>query len=90
MCDRVCQFSAIVSLGKKNMACVNKRGSNHIMAEHIETLAKTFGAKPVGRIPCDKAVTTAQINARALVEDSNGRAAKAVNKTWSNVCLMMR
>ena len=71
------------------MVCVNKWDINQIMAERIETLAASFGTKPVGRIPYDKAVTTAQINARALVEDSNGRAAKAVHKTWSNVCSTM-
>lgn len=68
------------------MVCINKWDINHIMAERIETLARKMGAKPVGRIPYDAAVTAAQINARSLVEDSDGRGAKAARKTWSNVC----
>ncbi|VGO22382.1 ATP-binding protein [Pontiella sulfatireligans] len=72
------------------MICINKWDVNPIMTERIETLAREFGAIPVGRIPYDSAVTTAQINARALVEDSNGRAAKSVRKTWEAVCSTMQ
>lgn len=68
------------------MVCINKWDINHIMAGRIETLAQSMGAKPVGRIPYDKAVTLAQIHACTLVEESRGRAAMAVRKTWSNVC----
>lgn len=68
------------------MVCINKWDINPAMAGHIDTLAQSMGAKPVGRIPYDQAVTTAQINARALVEDSSGQAAKAVRQIWSNVC----
>jgi MinD superfamily P-loop ATPase len=68
------------------MVCVNKWDINHIMAERIETLAQSMGAKPVGRIPYDKAVTQAQIHARTVVEESRGRAAMAVRKIWSTIC----
>ncbi len=71
------------------MVCINKWDINPVMTERIETLAQKMGAKPVGRIPYDAAVTAAQINARSLVEDSDGRAAKAMRKTWSNVCSTM-
>lgn len=71
------------------MVCVNKWDINHIMAERIETLVLSRGAKPVGRIPYDTAVTHAQINERSLVEDSTGRAASAIRKTWSTVCSTM-
>lgn len=72
------------------MICINKWDINPEMTERIETLARTFNAKPVGRIPYDAAVTAAQINARALVEDSNGSAAQAVRQTWETVCSTMQ
>jgi MinD superfamily P-loop ATPase len=71
------------------MICINKWDINPTMTERIETLALSLGAKPVGRIPYDAAVTAAQINARSLVEDSDGHAATAVRMTWSTVCSTM-
>lgn len=68
------------------MICINKWDINPLIAERIESMAKTYGATPVGRIPYDSAVTTAQINARTLVEDSNEGAARAVREIWSNIC----
>jgi MinD superfamily P-loop ATPase len=70
------------------MVCVNKWDINKIMTERIEVLAKEFNAVPVGRIPYDAAVTAAQVNARALVEESDGDAAQAVRKMWSEICTM--
>jgi MinD superfamily P-loop ATPase len=71
------------------MICINKWDINHIMTERIENLARSLGATPVGRVPYDAEVTAAQVEARALVEHSTGRAAQAVRKTWSKVCSMM-
>lgn len=68
------------------MVCINKWDINPEMAAQIEAIAESLGAKPVGRIPYDAAVTSAQINARALVEESDGPAATAVRQTWSTVC----
>ena len=67
------------------MVCINKWDINLIMTERIENLARSLGAKPVGRIPYDSAVTEAQIDGRALVEHSNGSAARAVRKTWEAI-----
>jgi len=71
------------------MVCINKWDINADMTEQIETTAQALGAKPVGRVPYDKAVTTAQINAKALVEESDGEAAQAVRKTWETICSTM-
>lgn len=67
------------------MVCVNKWDINHIMTERVEDRARALGAEPVGRIPYDAAVTQAQIHARALVEFSEGRAAKAVQRMWEHI-----
>ncbi|MDF7806972.1 ATP-binding protein [Pontiellaceae bacterium B12219] len=68
------------------MVCVNKWDVNPVMTQRIEDLAKEFGATPVGRIPYDGAVTAAQVQARAFVEESNGGAAQAVRKMWGEIC----
>ncbi len=66
--------------------CVNKWDINEAMTRQIEALAVSMGATPAGRIPYDPAVTAAQVNARALVEQSDGPAARAVRQVWDNVC----
>ncbi len=68
------------------MVCINKWDINPEMTERIEASALALGAKPVGRVPYDAAVTAAQINARTLMEESNEGAAKAVRQTWSRIC----
>ncbi|QBG48479.1 (4Fe-4S)-binding protein [Verrucomicrobia bacterium S94] len=67
------------------MICVNKWDINPKMTSRIEALAKSMKAVPVGRIPYDAAVTDAQVNARALVESSDGAAARAVREIWETI-----
>lgn len=67
------------------MVCINKWDINPIMADRIDNLALSLGARPVGRIPYDSAFTEAQVNARAVVEHSQGAAAKAVASIWTRV-----
>ena len=61
--------------------CVNKWDLNGEMTERIETLARDQGASVTGRIPYDRTVTTAQIQARSVVE-LGGPAAQAVRRVW--------
>jgi MinD superfamily P-loop ATPase len=61
--------------------CVNKWDLNQEMTERIETLARERGARLTGRIPYDRTVTVAQIQARAVVE-IGGPAAQAVRQVW--------
>ncbi len=68
------------------LVCINKWDINPEMTERIEAVAGKLGATPAGRVPYDKAVTAAQINARALVEESAGAAAAAIRQTWERVC----
>lgn len=71
------------------MICINKWDINLEMTERIEKLAQKMGAQPIGRIPYDSAVTAAQVNARSLVEESDGEAAQAVRAMWSELCTRM-
>ena len=68
------------------MVCINKWDVNAEMTERIEALAESLGARPVGRVPYDADVTTAQIEAQSLVEYSEGAAAQAVREMWETVC----
>lgn len=61
--------------------CVNKWDLNQGMSERIETLAREKGARVTGRIPYDRTVTVAQIQARSVVE-IGGTAAQAVRHVW--------
>jgi MinD superfamily P-loop ATPase len=61
--------------------CVNKWDLNPQMTEQIEDLAAAGGAEVLGRIPYDRAVTAAQLQARAVVE-LGGQAAAAMRAIW--------
>jgi MinD superfamily P-loop ATPase len=61
--------------------CVNKWDLNPQMTERIEDRARAGRAKVLGRIPYDRAVTAAQLQARAVVEEG-GPAAEAICGIW--------
>ena len=61
--------------------CVNKWDLNPQMTEQIEAKAAVGGAGVLGRIPYDRAVTAAQLEARAVVE-TGGPAAAAIRAVW--------
>jgi MinD superfamily P-loop ATPase len=61
--------------------CVNKWDLNPGASERIEAAARARGGHPVGRIPYDRAVTSAQVRGRAVVE-IGGPAAEAIRAVW--------
>jgi len=61
--------------------CVNKWDLNPQMTRRIEGKAAAGGAGVLGRIPYDRAVTAAQLEARAVVE-LGGPAAAAIRAVW--------
>jgi MinD superfamily P-loop ATPase len=61
--------------------CVNKWDLNPGMTEQIEAKAAAGGAEVLGRIPYDRSVTAAQLEARAVVE-VGGPAAAAIRAIW--------
>jgi MinD superfamily P-loop ATPase len=64
--------------------CVNKWDLNQEMTESIERLAREKGARVAGRIPYDRTVTLAQVQARAVVE-MGGPAAQAMRQVWERL-----
>lgn len=61
--------------------CVNRWDINPEAGERIEAMARERGAALAGRIPYDRAVTAAQLAARAVVE-LGGPAAEAIRGVW--------
>ncbi|MFH1024713.1 MAG: ATP-binding protein [Planctomycetota bacterium] len=70
--------------------CVNKWDINPGMTGIIEREASAAGACLAGRIPYDRAVTDAQVEGRTVIEHGDGPAARAIRRTWEDVCRMMR
>ena len=66
--------------------CVNKWEINREMTERIERKAEASGARVIGRIRYDRMVTTAQIQARAVVEIDAPSAAD-IRRVWQNLKL---
>jgi MinD superfamily P-loop ATPase len=61
--------------------CVNKWDLNPQMTARIEARAVEGGARALGRVPYDRTVTAAQLEARAVVE-LGGPAAAAIRGIW--------
>ncbi len=70
--------------------CVNKWDINPEMTERIEEAAAQTGATVLTRIPYDKEITTAQINAQCVVEYSNGPASQAIQRVWKKLCQQLQ
>jgi MinD superfamily P-loop ATPase len=64
--------------------CVNKWDLNPDMTERIENMARQSGAQPAGRVRYDPAVTTAQIQEKAVVE-IECQAGEDVRKLWQTL-----
>jgi MinD superfamily P-loop ATPase len=69
--------------------CVNKWDLNPAMSETIETAASVLGAKPVGRIRYDRAVTAAQVAGKNILEWSSEGAADDIVTLWKNTVSLM-
>jgi MinD superfamily P-loop ATPase len=72
-------------LGVSGLMTVNKADLNGEMTERLEKLARKLGVSPVGRVPYDPEVTSAQIARRTVIEASDGPAAKAICSVWEGV-----
>jgi len=66
--------------------CVNKWDINPEMTERIEKKAEAAGARVAGRIRYDRMVTTAQIQAKAVVE-TDAPSAEDIRSVWENLKL---
>lgn len=69
--------------------CVNKWDLNLDMTHEIEEWCNRENIDVVGLVPYDGAVTEAQIQARSVIEHSDGAAAKAIAGVWGRVAGML-
>jgi len=72
--------------GISTSVCVNKWDLNQVMTERIEALATQSGASIAGRIRYDRAVTTAQLLERAVVE-TEAPSAGDIRRVWGSLGL---
>ena len=71
--------------GIRTLVCVNKWDLNAELTERIERETAQRGARAVGRVRYDPAVTAAQVAGRALVEYTQEGAAADVRELWQHV-----
>jgi MinD superfamily P-loop ATPase len=72
-------------LNVPGLLVVNKADLNLRNADALEGAARQLDIPPVGRIPYDAEVTRSQIAGRAVVEASQGSAAKAIREIGSRL-----
>jgi len=65
--------------------CINKHDLNHAMSDRIETAVASHGAKVVGRVRYDTAMTKAQLFGTSLIEYTGGAVAQDVQSLWRRV-----
>ncbi len=79
---RVCELTAHFQI--PTVVCINKCDLNAEVAERIRREAAEVGAKVVGQVRYDPAVTQAQLAEQSLIE-FGGPAAEDVRALWENV-----
>lgn len=72
------------------LVIVNKWDINPEMTAEIERETGLAGARPIGRIPYDRAFTMAQINGRTMVEETTGEAVENITTIWEKICRKLK
>jgi len=67
------------------MVCINKHDLNGEMTRRIEAAARAKGMKVLGKLRYDVAVTRAQVNGKAVVEDGASVVADEMKALWERV-----
>ena len=65
--------------------CINKWDLNPDMSDTIEAAAVDMGLKPVGRIRYDRAVTSAQVAGKSVLEYANDGVAQDIRNLWTDI-----
>jgi MinD superfamily P-loop ATPase len=77
-------LSLAAHFGIPAAVCVNKWDLEPATADRIEDLARKAGARIAGRVRYDPAVTSAQLQERAVVE-TGGASADDIRRVWSDL-----
>ena len=65
--------------------CVNKYDLNKEMTDQIEKFCHEMNIGFVGKIPYDTIVTDAMVQAKTIVEFSDGVISKEINRMWEKI-----
>ena len=65
--------------------CVNKYDLNEEMTDQIENFCHEMNINFVGKIPYDTIVTDAMVQAKTIIEFSDGVISKEINKMWARI-----
>jgi MinD superfamily P-loop ATPase len=69
----------------KSLVCINKYDINIDMTKRIESYCEENDIEVVGKIPYDPIVTKAMVAGKPVVEFSNGRVSKDIEKMWKRI-----
>jgi MinD superfamily P-loop ATPase len=81
--DRVIELTE--HFGIPTMVCINKYDINPAITEEIEIKAQRKDLKVAGKIAYDTAVTKAQLDAKSIVEYSDGELKAQIVSLWESV-----
>lgn len=71
--------------GIESLVCINKYDLNMENVEGIEEICAKNGVEVIGKIPFDPDVTKAMVQAKTVVETSQGAAAQAIREMWGRI-----
>ena len=81
--ERLMQLTA--HFGIPTGICINKYDINPELSDRIEDKALGYNYPVLGRIHYDRAVTTAQVDRKPVIENNDGSAARDIRKLWEHL-----
>jgi MinD superfamily P-loop ATPase len=76
--------------GVPAMVCINKYDLNEENARQIENSCINQGVRIAGKVPFDNVVTESIVQGVPVVEYSNGRVTREIERMWHTVSAMLR
>jgi MinD superfamily P-loop ATPase len=71
--------------GIKSLVCINKYDVNEENSRKIEKYCEDNSVESIGKISFDPIVTRAMVAGKSVVEFSNGKVSKEIEKMWEKV-----
>jgi MinD superfamily P-loop ATPase len=71
--------------GIKSLVCINKYDVNKENSRKIEKYCEDNSVESIGKISFDPIVTRAMVAGKSVVEFSNGKVSKEIEKMWEKV-----
>ena len=81
----VCQHFGVPAL-----VCINKYDLNEENTQQIESNCLSQGVEIAGRIPFDNVVTESIVQGVPVVEYSNGKVTREIERMWRTLSVMLK